>query len=162
MTTWIMLRAAGVGAYMMLFASVAWGLIATTTLFGRKVARATATSVHQFVATVALVLLGVHLTGLLVDRFVPFSPLDILVPMHSSFQQLAVAHGVFAGTDTVRPWMWWTYVVGGALVVFLLVVRALTVGLRPARAAHPSNSAAVPRRRREAELAAEEAVPAAS
>jgi sulfoxide reductase heme-binding subunit YedZ len=179
-TTWIILRAAGIGAYMMLFGSVAWGLIATTSLFGKKVPRATATSVHQFLSMAALVLLGVHIGGLLLDRFLPFHPLDVLVPLHSTFRPVAVAlgiaamygmvvvlvsswtkkhvgnawwrrlhvlaapaftmsmlHGIFAGTDTVHPWMLWIYASTGVTVLFLLVLRGLTIGIRPQRAQLP-------------------------
>ena len=50
---------------------------------------------------------------------------------------LSMAHGIFAGTDTARPWMWWTYVATGGVVLFLLLARGLTAGMRPARAAHP-------------------------
>jgi predicted ferric reductase len=50
---------------------------------------------------------------------------------------LALLHGVFAGTDAARPWMWWTYVGTGLIVVFLLVVRGLTANHRPARATPP-------------------------
>jgi methionine sulfoxide reductase heme-binding subunit len=182
-TTWIVLRAAGIGAYLMLFGSVAWGLVATTSLVGKRVAKATAISIHQFIATVALVLLGVHLGGVLLDRFVPFGPLDVLIPMHGAFRPVAVAfgivamygavivlasswtrkhlstklwrrlhllavpvftlsmvHGIFTGTDTVRPWMWWTYVATGGIVLFLLIVRGLTAGLRPTRAAPPARA----------------------
>ena len=32
MSTWILLRAAGIGSYLMLFLSIAWGLIATTSV----------------------------------------------------------------------------------------------------------------------------------
>jgi DMSO/TMAO reductase YedYZ heme-binding membrane subunit len=48
---------------------------------------------------------------------------------------LALAHGVFAGTDTERPWMFAMYATTGLLVVFLTVVRALTYGYRPVRPA---------------------------
>jgi cytochrome b561 len=51
---------------------------------------------------------------------------------------LSLVHGVFAGTDSARPAMWWTYVATGLLVVFLLVVRGLTAGFRPERGAHPT------------------------
>jgi len=51
---------------------------------------------------------------------------------------LALLHGVFAGTDTIRPAMWWTYVGTGLVVVFLLVVRGLTAGFRPERGAPPT------------------------
>jgi sulfoxide reductase heme-binding subunit YedZ len=183
MTTWIILRAAGIAAYLMLFASVAWGVVATTSAMGKRVPKATAVAVHQFVSTVALLFLGIHLGGLLLDRFVPFRPLDMLIPLHSSFRPAAVAsgivamyamvvvlvsswtrkqigtkvwralhvlaapaftmsmiHGVMAGTDTVRPWMWLTYLVTGSIVLFLVVVRGLTVGIRAARAARPETA----------------------
>ena len=181
MLTWIVLRAAGIGAYLMLWATVSWGLAGTTALFGKKVSRATAIAVHQFLATAAFILLGVHLGGVLLDSFVRLTPLDVLVPMHSTFKAvpvalgilgmyslavvtisswarkhlgtkvwralhllavpafaLALVHGVFTGTDTVRPWMWWGYVLTGTSVLFLMLTRALTIGLRPERHAVPA------------------------
>ena len=183
MLTWIVLRAAGVAAYLMLWATVSWGLVGTTSLLGRKVARVTAINVHQFLATAAFVLLGVHIGGLLLDRFVPFKPLDVLLPLHTTYHTVPVAfgiasmwavvivllsswlrkhistkawralhllavpafamalvHGVFAGTDTLRPWMWWGYVVTGGSVLFFMLTRALTIGL-PTHGAPPSRSA---------------------
>jgi sulfoxide reductase heme-binding subunit YedZ len=183
MLTWIILRAAGIGAYLLLFGTVAWGLIGTANLGGKRIPRNTATLVHQFLSVGALLLLGVHLGGLLLDAFVPFAPLDLLVPLRATFKPVAVAigivtmylmivvlgsswmrkkvgpkwwrrlhilavpmfalammHGVFAGTDTLRPWMWWTYVGTGGIVVFLVLVRGLTAGLKPQRAARPAHA----------------------
>ena len=177
MNTWIVLRAAGVGAYVMLFLSVAWGLVATTSLVTKRVSKPTSTLFHQFVSTVALVLLGVHLGGLLIDRFMPFTAVELLVPMRSTYRPVAVAfgvvgmyatvvilvsswmrkhlrtklwralhvlavpaftlslaHGVFAGTDSARPWMWPIYAFTGIVTLFLVLVRALTHGYRPPRA----------------------------
>lgn len=96
MTTWIVRRSAGIGAYLLLFLSVAWGLIGTTALFGKKVSKATAVTVHQYLATAALLLLGVHLGGLLIDSFMPFRLFDILLPLHTTFQPVPVALGVLA------------------------------------------------------------------
>ncbi len=180
MTTWIVLRAAGIGAYLMLFLSVSWGLISTTMPFGRHVAKQSAALVHQFLGTCGLFLLAIHLGGLLVDASVPFSVPDLLVPTRSSYRPVAVAvgiaamyllvfvivaswlrkpigtrwwkrthlltvptftlavlHGIFAGSDTARPLMWWTYVTTGLIVLFLVVVRGLTVRLRPERRPAP-------------------------
>jgi len=182
--TWIVLRAAGIGAYLMLFSSVSWGLVATTSLFGKRVAKATAISVHQLISTVALVLLATHIGGLLVDSFMPFKPIDVLLPFHTTFKPVAVAfgigamwamlvvllsswtrkhvgptwwrrlhlltvpafilamvHGIFAGTDAVQPWMWWIYLLTGGIVLFLVIVRGLTAGVRPARAEIPARRA---------------------
>jgi predicted ferric reductase len=188
-TTWIVLRAAGIGAYVMLFLSVCWGLVGTTSMFGKRISKASATTVHQFIATCGLVLLGVHLGGLLVDSFMPFSLRDLVIPMASTFRPVAITfgivamyamvfvmvtswlrkpigtkwwrrthllavptfvlsmvHGVFAGTDSARPAMWWTYVGSGLIVLFLVVVRGLTAGYRPPRAAHPAAERASARR----------------
>ncbi|HZD78759.1 MAG TPA: hypothetical protein VE646_01800, partial [Actinomycetota bacterium] len=96
MTTWIILRAAGIGAYLMLFLSVSWGLVATTGALGKRVSKASATLVHQFMATTGLVLLGIHLGGLSIDAFVPFGPADLLIPLHGTFKPVAVALGIVA------------------------------------------------------------------
>jgi methionine sulfoxide reductase heme-binding subunit len=184
MTTWVMLRAAGIGAYVMVFLSVAWGLIATTSLIGKRVSRASATTVHQFIATTGLVLLGVHLAGLLVDPFMPFGVRELAIPMASAYRPVAITigvvamytmvavivlswmrktigttwwrrshllavpvfamslvHGLLAGTDSQRPAMWWLYLATGLAVVFLVLVRGLTFGFRPARAPRSEDAA---------------------
>lgn len=49
-----------------------------------------------------------------------------------------MVHGIFTGSDTIRSWMWWMYVSTGGAVLFLVVVRGLTLGLRPERRTHPT------------------------
>jgi sulfoxide reductase heme-binding subunit YedZ len=169
MTTWIILRAAGIGAYLLLFLSVAWGLVGTTALFGKKVSKTTAVTIHQFLATAALLLLGVHLGGLLIDSFMPFGMLDVLLPWHTTFQPGAVALGVLAmyamvvvltsswTRKHVGPVVWrrlhmlaapafglamvhGIFAGTGLMVVFLVVVRGLTADFRPARHQLPAGS----------------------
>ena len=96
MTTWVILRAAGIGSYVMVFLAVAWGLVATTSLVGSRVSRASATTVHQFLSTTGLVLLGVHIGGLLVDPFMPFDLVEVAIPMASTYRPIPVALGVVA------------------------------------------------------------------
>jgi len=177
MRTWVILRSAGIGAYLMVFLSVAWGLVATSSALGRQVSKASAVLLHQFFSTCGLLLLGIHVGGLLVDSFMPFGAAEILIPGAASYRPaatgfgviamygtvvvlvtswirkrvgttwwrrmhllavpvfvLSLAHGVFSGTDSTRPWMWWMYVVTGSAVVFLVVLRGLTAGNRPERA----------------------------
>ncbi|MGZ8662491.1 MAG: ferric reductase-like transmembrane domain-containing protein [Actinomycetota bacterium] len=188
MTTWILLRAAGVGAYVMLFMAVAWGLVATTAVVTKHVSKPAANMFHQFVATTGLVLLGVHMAILLIDAYMPFHVLDLLVPMRSTFRPvaitagviamyamvavmvsswvrkklstkvwrsihllavpaftLALAHGVFSGTDTQRWWMFGMYALTGLIVVFLVIVRGLSYGYRPPRPAAPERATRAPR-----------------
>jgi predicted ferric reductase len=177
MITWIVLRAAGIGAYLMLWLSVAWGLVATTSIVTKRISKQSSNLFHQFTATVALTLLGIHLGGLLVDSFMSFGLPDLLIPMRSTFRPVATAfgvvamyatvavltsswtkrrigntwwrrlhllaiptfvlsmvHGIFAGTDAARPWMWGIYLATGVITLFLVIVRGLTVGYRPPRA----------------------------
>ena len=96
MITWNILRAAGIGAYVMLFLSVALALMGTTSVSNGRPTRQTFTAVHQFLPTVAMVLLGIHLGGLLLDEFMNFRPLDLLVPLQSAYKPWAVAGGIFA------------------------------------------------------------------
>jgi DMSO/TMAO reductase YedYZ heme-binding membrane subunit len=172
----------------MLFMAVAWGLVATTAVVTKRVSKPAANMFHQFVATTGLVLLGVHLGILLIDAYMPFHILDLLVPMRSTFRPIAItagvlamyatvavmvsswvrkklstkvwrsihllavpaftlalAHGVFSGTDTQRWWMWGMYALTGLIVVFLVIVRGLSYGYRPPRPAPPERATRAPR-----------------
>ena len=183
MMTWILLRAAGIGAYVALWLSVAWGLVATTGIVKRRISKPAANAFHAFVATVGLTLLAVHIVLLVVDSFMPFAVLDVLIPMRSTFRPLALTagviamyavvilmvtswsrskmstrlwrtihllavpafvlallHGVFAGTDTQRPWMIALYGTTGVLTFFLVIVRGLTADYRPPRPATPARA----------------------
>jgi predicted ferric reductase len=183
MTNWILLRAAGIGAYLMLFLAVTWGLAATTVPLGKRVSKPSATLVHQFLSTCGLTLVGLHVALLLIDRFLPFAPADVLVLMHTTYRPVAVAfgvvamyalvfvivlswlrrrigtrwwrrshllavptftlslvHGVFAGSDTVRPWMWTMYLATGAITLFLVIARGLSAGYRPQRVPRPAHA----------------------
>lgn len=101
MSTWTIIRAAGIGAYLMLFLSVAWGLVSTTAPFGKRFAKASASWLHQSMATVGLVLLGLHLVALSADTFLPFSIAQLTIPMTSEYRPVAVTFGIVAMYLTV-------------------------------------------------------------
>ncbi|MBI3647212.1 MAG: ferric reductase-like transmembrane domain-containing protein [Actinobacteria bacterium] len=101
MTTWIVLRAAGIGAYVALFLSVAWGLVATTSVVTRRVSKPTSTLFHRFISTVSVVLLGVHIGGVLLDRWMVFTLPDLLLPLRASYRPVAIAAGILAMYGTV-------------------------------------------------------------
>ncbi len=177
MTTWILLRAAGVAAYIAFFLSVAWGLVSSTSLITKPISKPASTAFHATVASAGLAFLAIHMAGLFVDRFVPFGLSDLFVPLVSDYRPISVAfgivamygmvivlvsswvrkrlgtvwwrrlhsllavpmftltllHGLFAGSDSARPWMFAMYVVTGLITLFLVIVRGLTVGFRPTR-----------------------------
>jgi sulfoxide reductase heme-binding subunit YedZ len=94
--TWLLARSAGVGAYLMLYLSVAWGLLATTSLVTKGVSKRSSTSFHGFVASAGLMLLALHLGALLLDRFVRFDTLDLLVPYRATYRPFALTLGIVA------------------------------------------------------------------
>jgi methionine sulfoxide reductase heme-binding subunit len=96
MMNWILIRAAGIAAYMMLWLAVAWGLAATTSAVSNRVSKQTSTLFHQFAASAGLTLLAAHMGLLIIDKFMPYSVLDTLVPMRSTFRPVAITFGVIA------------------------------------------------------------------
>lgn len=180
MILWIVIRAAGIGAYVALFLSVAWGLVSSTGVITKRMSKASSNRFHASVATTGLALLAIHVVLLLVHDFVPFRVLDLLVPLRSAYRPVAIAfgitamyavvivqvsswtrgrfptrvwralhllavpafilallHGLFAGSDTMRPWMSLLYLSTGITTLFLVLVRGLTAGSRQPRAAQP-------------------------
>lgn len=96
MITWNILRAAGVGSYLTLFAAVALGLAGTTSLGIRRGAKKGTVSLHQFLSTVGLLLLAVHLGGLLLDSYMEFDVTDLLFPFQGAYKPVGVALGIVA------------------------------------------------------------------
>lgn len=140
MATWIILRSAGIGAYLMLFASVTWGLLGTTAVVERRVSKATSIVVHHYISTSIVVFVLVHLIGLLLDKVRPFYVVDLLIPLHSSFRPVAVGLGVLAMYTIlvvlVTSWlrskfglMWWRRVhVWGTPAFILAMVHGIFSG----------------------------------
>jgi methionine sulfoxide reductase heme-binding subunit len=171
MITWNVLRAAGFGAYLVLFLSVVLGLLGATSLGRDRESKQSSIGAHQFLASVGLLLLAIHLAGVVLDPWIHFRTTDLFLPMlQDAYRPVAVAlgivamyamvlvtvaswvrrhlsvrfwrgthmlaipmfamamlHGVLAGTDSVRPVVFSTYVATGGIVVFLTLVRAFTV-----------------------------------
>jgi DMSO/TMAO reductase YedYZ heme-binding membrane subunit len=182
--SWNIIRAAGIGAFLMLWGSVVWGLVSTTSVFGKKIPKPTSVALHQALSTSGLLLLAMHLGFLLADRFMPFTPLDLVIPMRATYRPigvtlgiasvfvmvlgvlstswgrkligtkwwrrthalsvpafaLALMHGLMTGTDSRRPAMFWMYLATAAILLFLLLLRALTADRRSQRAALPEGA----------------------
>lgn len=93
--TWFVVRASGLVAWGLVTASVVWGLV----LAGRWTRRprpAWVLDLHRFLAALTFVFIGVHLLALWLDSYVQFGPVEMLVPMASTWRPGAVAWGVVA------------------------------------------------------------------
>jgi predicted ferric reductase len=95
-TYWYLTRAAGIVAYLLLFASVALGLVMTTDLLPRRLERFRVFDLHRFVAVLALVVTVIHALIVLPDAYIGFTPKELFVPFASPYRATWMAFGAIA------------------------------------------------------------------
>lgn len=93
---WYVARAGGLVAYALVAATVAGGLLLSARTLGRRPPPEWVLDLHRFMGGLSLVFTGVHLVGLLLDDYVEFGPVELLVPFASSWRPAAVAAGSVA------------------------------------------------------------------
>jgi len=99
-TFWLLARASGMTAYVLLTSAVLGGLILKARPFGRRLRAATVTDIHRFLATLALGAVGIHGLALVLDSTVRIRLGALLVPGLSPYRPLAVGLGVVAAELT--------------------------------------------------------------
>ena len=90
---WYIARASGIVAWVLVTASVVWGLILSTRLT-RRPKPAWFLDLHRFLGGLSVVFVGVHLAGLVADNYTHFGLASLLVPLASAWHPVAVAWGV--------------------------------------------------------------------
>jgi sulfoxide reductase heme-binding subunit YedZ len=93
---WILARASGLTAYVLLTLSVLAGLVLKSRPFGRAVRAAAVTDVHRFLALLALGAVAIHALALVLDSTVKVGLGALLVPGLASYRPLATGLGVAA------------------------------------------------------------------
>jgi sulfoxide reductase heme-binding subunit YedZ len=90
---WYTARSAGIVSYLLLTSSVVLGLLLSTRA---RLAwpRFAVEEVHRFLAQLTGIFILLHVAALLLDRVVPFSLTQVLVPFTSSYRPFAVALGI--------------------------------------------------------------------
>lgn len=185
---WEMIRASGLIAYVLLSVSMIVGIAVRVRALDWLMKRAWVLEGHQTLSVLALVFTGGHMVFTLMNQFLPFTVLGILVPFATGWRPVAIAlgivgfyllamltlsswlrpvigqktwrtihysgfacwvvalaHGVFSGSDTSVAWVQWMYVVSAAAVGSLIAFRVLTASRSRAQlpqarvASNPSN-----------------------
>jgi methionine sulfoxide reductase heme-binding subunit len=95
-TFWLIARASGLTAYLLVTASVLAGLVLKSRPFGRAVKAALVADLHRFLALLGLGMITLHGLALTLDQTVHLSPAALVVPGLSSYRPAAVAAGVVA------------------------------------------------------------------
>lgn len=93
---WHVARSGGIVAWGLLAASVLLGLLLSSRVLGRRASAPWMLAVHRWVSGLALVFTGVHVAGLLLDDWVTFTWVDVVVPFASDWRPAPVAWGVLA------------------------------------------------------------------
>jgi len=166
---WILIRATGMSAVVLLTASMVLGLMMSLRMRPKRWPAVVTNDIHQFVTSLALWVTGAHLALLLVDNVSGISLRDLVIPFLASSQRIAmgvgtiavlalavvwitsinrtkighsrwrtihftafvayvmaIAHGIFGGTDTSQTWAWPVYATSVGLVGWLMMKRIRT------------------------------------
>jgi predicted ferric reductase len=93
---WNIARVAGITAYLSLTAAVSLGMMVSSGLLDRWVARARCLEIHRWITSVMLALVATHAVAFLGDRVARFDALDVVVPFLSPYRPVAVGLGILA------------------------------------------------------------------
>ena len=93
---WYVARASGIVAWLMLSASVIWGIVLASGAFPSHRRPAWLLDLHRWLGALTVGFLGLHLGALVADSYVDFGLADLVVPLASDWKPMAVAAGVVA------------------------------------------------------------------
>lgn len=91
---WYTARAAGLVSWFLLAASISWGVLLSTKVMGRKPGPKWLLDLHRFLGGLSVVFVGIHVVALMLDTYVHFGLVQVLVPFTSSYRPSAVAWGI--------------------------------------------------------------------
>jgi sulfoxide reductase heme-binding subunit YedZ len=95
-TWWFLCRASGIVAWLMLTASVLWGVVLSTDLFPRRRRVAWLLDLHRWLGGLTVFFIAGHVAAVLLDRNAHFRAVDVVVPYASAWRPTAIAAGVVA------------------------------------------------------------------
>lgn len=96
-TFWILARAGGLTAYVLVTLSVLSGLVLKSRPLGGRLRAAAAADTHRALAFLGLGFVALHGLTLVLDSTVRITPLALVVPGLTGYRPLATALGVVAG-----------------------------------------------------------------
>ncbi|HXH97639.1 MAG TPA: hypothetical protein VNH40_10565, partial [Gaiellaceae bacterium] len=104
-TFWIVARASGFTAYILVSCTTVAGLVLKSRALGKRVKPANVTEAHRFIALLALLAVAVHGVALLYDTSIKIDLLGLLVPGRIPYRPLWVGSGVVGAELTVLVYL---------------------------------------------------------
>jgi sulfoxide reductase heme-binding subunit YedZ len=93
-TPWYVTRGAGLVAFALLTVSMALGLLISSKESVLGLPKRLVFELHQSLSGLALYATALHATVLLFDRYVPFSPVQVLLPFASGYETVGTGLGI--------------------------------------------------------------------
>jgi predicted ferric reductase len=93
---WYITRSAGFIAYLLLWFSTAWGLAVSNKILDPILHRMFTFDFHQFTSLLAIGFLVLHISVLTLDRYLPFTWAQVLVPFIAPYRSLWVGIGIIS------------------------------------------------------------------
>lgn len=93
---WYVTRSAGIIAYLLLWFSTVWGLAVPSKLLNPVLEQTFTFDFHEFISLLSIGFTLLHVFVLMIDRYLPYTPLQILVPFLSPYRPFWVGMGVIA------------------------------------------------------------------
>jgi predicted ferric reductase len=91
---WYVTRASGIVAYLLLWFSMVLGLAVTSKFLDQLLDRMFTYDFHQFISLLSIAFVVLHVAVLLLDRYLPYTIWQILVPFISPYRPFWVGVGV--------------------------------------------------------------------
>ncbi len=91
---WYVTRAAGLTSYFLLWLSMVWGMAISSKFFHPAVDGSYSYDFHEFLSLLGLGFVVLHVVVLLLDKYLPFNLLQILIPFVDPYRPLWVGLGI--------------------------------------------------------------------
>lgn len=91
---WYVTRSAGIIAYLLLWFSTVWGLVLPTKLLTPALEQTFTVDFHEFISLLSIGFTLLHVFVLTIDRYLPYTPLQIMIPFLSPYRPFWVGLGV--------------------------------------------------------------------
>ncbi len=91
---WYVTRAAGLTSYFLLWLSMVWGMAISTKFFHPAVDGSYSYDWHEFLSLLGLGFVLLHVVVLMLDKYLPFNILQVLIPFVDSYRPLWVGLGI--------------------------------------------------------------------
>jgi len=93
---WYLTRAAGLAGYFLLWLSTAWGMVVSSKILDSVVERAFTYDFHEYLSLLGLGFIFVHVAVLMLDKYLPYTIWQVVIPFLSPYRSFWVGIGVIA------------------------------------------------------------------